>query len=106
MVGGDGRYFGTECVAIIAKVAAAFGVRKLIVGQNGILSTPAVSAIIRERAVMGGIVLTASHNPGGPDADFGIKFNCANGGPAPDAGGWRCYLILFEAIIFKFQILY
>lgn len=58
--------------------------RKLIVGQNGILSTPAVSTTIRKYKTHGGIVLTASHNPGGPDADFGIKFNCDNGGPAPD----------------------
>lgn len=58
---------------------------KLIVGQNGILSTPAVSTIIRKYATTGGIVLTASHNPGGPDADFGIKYNCENGGPAPDS---------------------
>lgn len=57
---------------------------KVIVGQNGILSTPAVSTIIRKYKTQGGIVLTASHNPGGPDADFGIKFNCENGGPAPD----------------------
>lgn len=56
----------------------------MIVGQNGILSTPAVSTIIRKYKTQGGIVLTASHNPGGPDADFGIKFNCDNGGPAPD----------------------
>lgn len=56
----------------------------MIVGQNGILSTPAVSTIIRKYGTQGGIVLTASHNPGGPDADFGIKFNCENGGPAPD----------------------
>jgi len=84
VVGGDGRYYGVEVVTIIAKLAAAFGVRRLIVGQNSILSTPAVSAIVRERAVLGGILLTASHNPGGPDADFGIKYNCSNGGPAPD----------------------
>jgi len=84
VVGGDGRFYGKEVVAIIAKMAAAFGVRKLVVGQDSILSTPAVSAIIRNRGVLGGIVLTASHNPGGPDADFGIKYNCANGGPAPD----------------------
>lgn len=61
-----------------------FQVKKLIIGQNGILSTPAVSTIIRKYKTLGGIVLTASHNPGGPDADFGIKFNCENGGPAPD----------------------
>lgn len=58
--------------------------KRLIVGQNGIFSTPAVSTIIRKYKTQGGIVLTASHNPGGPDADFGIKFNCENGGPAPD----------------------
>ena len=58
--------------------------KKLLVGQNGILSTPAVSSIIRKYKTDGGIVLTASHNPGGPDADFGIKFNTSNGGPAPD----------------------
>ncbi|XP_046629962.1 phosphoglucomutase [Neodiprion virginianus] len=85
VVGGDGRYYGKEAVAKIIRIAAANGVGKLIVGQNGILSTPAVSAIIRKYKTLGGILLTASHNPGGPDADFGIKFNCENGGPAPDA---------------------
>lgn len=60
-------------------------VSKLLIGQNGILSTPAVSAIIRKYKTLGGIVLTASHNPGGPNGDFGIKFNCENGGPAPDS---------------------
>ncbi|KMQ95668.1 phosphoglucomutase isoform x3 [Lasius niger] len=84
VVGGDGRFYGKEAVAKIIRIAAANGVGKLIVGQNGILSTPAVSTIIRKYKTQGGIVLTASHNPGGPDADFGIKFNCDNGGPAPD----------------------
>lgn len=84
VVGGDGRYYGKEAVGKIIRIAAANGVRKLIVGQNGIFSTPAVSTIIRKYKTQGGIVLTASHNPGGPDADFGIKFNCENGGPAPD----------------------
>ncbi|XP_015597724.1 phosphoglucomutase [Cephus cinctus] len=84
VVGGDGRYYGKEAVNKIIKIVAANGVDKLIIGQNGILSTPAVSAIIRKYKTLGGIVLTASHNPGGPDADFGIKFNCDNGGPAPD----------------------
>lgn len=84
VVGGDGRYYGKEVVRKIIRIAAANGVKKLIVGQNGILSTPAVSTIIRKYKTLGGIVLTASHNPGGPDADFGIKFNCENGGPAPD----------------------
>ncbi|XP_066989333.1 phosphoglucomutase-1 [Macrobrachium rosenbergii] len=84
VVGGDGRFFGKEAVAIIIKMCAANGVRKLLVGQNGILSTPCVSCIIRKYKTAGGIVLTASHNPGGPNADFGIKFNISNGGPAPD----------------------
>lgn len=84
VVGGDGRYYGEEVVDIIIKMAAANGVKKLVVGQRGIFSTPCVSAIIRERGFCGGILLTASHNPGGPDADFGIKYNCSNGGPAPD----------------------
>ncbi|XP_076677188.1 phosphoglucose mutase 1 [Andrena cerasifolii] len=84
VVGGDGRYYGKEAVGKIIRIAAANGVRRLVVGQNGILSTPAVSTVIRKYKTQGGIVLTASHNPGGPDADFGIKFNCENGGPAPD----------------------
>nr|XP_027216302.1 phosphoglucomutase-1-like [Penaeus vannamei]XP_027216305.1 phosphoglucomutase-1-like [Penaeus vannamei] len=84
VVGGDGRYFGKQAVDIIVKMCAANGVRKCLVGQNGILSTPCVSCIIRKYKTAGGIVLTASHNPGGPDADFGIKFNISNGGPAPD----------------------
>ncbi|XP_011140816.1 phosphoglucomutase isoform X2 [Harpegnathos saltator] len=93
VVGGDGRFYGKEAVAKIIRIAAANGVRKLIVGQNGILSTPAVSTIIRKYKIQGGIVLTASHNPGGPDADFGIKFNCDNGGPAPDSVTSKIYEI-------------
>ncbi|VVC32519.1 Hypothetical protein CINCED_3A020357 [Cinara cedri] len=85
VVGGDGRYFGTEAVDLIIKIAAANGVKKLIVGHKGILSTPAVSCIIRKYKATGGIVLTASHNPGGPDRDFGIKYNTSNGGPAPES---------------------
>lgn len=84
VVGGDGRYFGKQAVDIITKMCAGNGVRKLLVGQDGILSTPCVSGMIRKHQTAGGIVLTASHNPGGPDADFGIKFNISNGGPAPD----------------------
>jgi phosphoglucomutase len=83
MVGGDGRYFGTEAVARIIKMSAANPkIRKLIVAQNGLMSTPAVSCCIRKYKTFAGIILTASHNPGGPNADFGVKFNCANGGPA------------------------
>ncbi|KAI5701311.1 hypothetical protein M8J75_008251 [Diaphorina citri] len=93
VVGGDGRYFGDVAVDKIIKISAANGVAKLIVGQNGILSTPAVSALIRKHQVTGGIVLTASHNPGGPDNDFGIKFNTSNGGPAPDAVTENIYKI-------------
>ncbi|XP_064546347.1 phosphoglucomutase [Drosophila montana] len=85
VVGGDGRYYCKEAAELIVRIAAANGVAKLLVGQNGILSTPAVSSLIRHNKALGGIVLTASHNPGGPDNDFGIKFNCENGGPAPDA---------------------
>lgn len=93
VVGGDGRYFGKKAVDIIIKMCAANGVRKLLVGQDGILSTPCVSGIIRKHQTAGGIVLTASHNPGGPDADFGIKFNIANGGPAPDGVTNKIYEI-------------
>ncbi|XP_075229379.1 phosphoglucose mutase 1 [Lycorma delicatula] len=85
VVGGDGRYFCKQAVDIIIKIAAANGVSKLLVGQNGILSTPAVSNLIRKYNTIGGIVLTASHNPGGPDNDFGIKFNISSGGPAPES---------------------
>lgn len=85
VVGGDGRYFNREAIQIILRMAAANGVRKVLVGRGGILSTPAVSCLIRKYKTQGGIVLSASHNPGGPDEDFGIKFNAANGGPAPES---------------------
>ncbi|CAH1380723.1 hypothetical protein MTP99_004682 [Tenebrio molitor] len=85
IVGGDGRYFSKQAINIIIRIAAANGVAKLIIGQRGILSTPAVSSLIRTHKVLGGIVLTASHNPGGIRNDFGIKFNIDNGGPAPDS---------------------
>jgi len=84
VVGGDGRFFMTEATDIIIRMAAANKVSKLIVGKGGFLSTPAVSNLIRKHGTTGGFILTASHNPGGPDNDFGIKFNCSNGGPAPD----------------------
>jgi len=85
VVGGDGRYWNPEVTQLIAKIGAAYGVKKLIIGQNGILSTPAASHVIRQRKATGGILLTASHNPGGPDEDFGMKYNLANGAPAPES---------------------
>ncbi len=84
VVGGDGRYFNREALQLIVKMAAANGFGKLIVGQGALLSTPAASCVIRKYNAFGGIILSASHNPGGPDADFGIKYNTANGGPAPE----------------------
>ncbi|MHB0948512.1 MAG: alpha-D-glucose phosphate-specific phosphoglucomutase [Gemmatimonadaceae bacterium] len=84
VVGGDGRFLNREAIQVILRLAAAHGVARAIVGQGGLLSTPAASALIRARAADGGIILSASHNPGGPDGDFGIKYNMANGGPAPE----------------------
>jgi phosphoglucomutase len=84
VVGGDGRYYNREAIQIILKMAAANGYSHLIVGQGGLFSTPAVSCMIRKYQAAGGIILSASHNPGGPDGDFGIKFNGPNGGPAPE----------------------
>ncbi|MEM8807373.1 MAG: alpha-D-glucose phosphate-specific phosphoglucomutase [Cyanobacteria bacterium P01_G01_bin.38] len=84
VVGGDGRFYNRQAIQIILKMAAASGFGKVLVGQAGILSTPAVSCLIRKYAAFGGIVLSASHNPGGPDGDFGVKYNIGNGGPAPE----------------------
>ncbi|AEB27449.1 Phosphoglucomutase [Francisella cf. novicida Fx1] len=84
VVGGDGRYYNDVAIQIIVRMAAANGFAKIIVGQNGIFSTPAVSCVIRKYEAFGGIVLSASHNPGGPKGDFGIKYNVSNGGPAPE----------------------
>ncbi|SFN64890.1 phosphoglucomutase [Thioclava dalianensis] len=85
VLGGDGRYFGAQAAATICKMAAANGAARLIVGQGAWLSTPAASHLIRKRGADGGLILSASHNPGGPDADFGVKYNMANGGPAPES---------------------
>ena len=84
VVGGDGRYLNREAIQIVLKVAAANGIGRALVGTGGILSTPAASCIIRKRRASGGIILSASHNPGGPEGDFGIKYNTENGGPAPE----------------------
>ena len=84
VVGGDGRYLNREVIQIVLKMAAANGFGRVLVGQGGILSTPAASHLIRLSAAFGGLVLSASHNPGGPDEDFGIKYNIGNGGPAPE----------------------
>jgi phosphoglucomutase len=84
VLGGDGRYFNDRAAQVIMRMAAAGGARRLIVGQNALLSTPAASHLIRKRHTDGGLIMSASHNPGGPDADFGVKYNTPNGGPAPE----------------------
>jgi phosphoglucomutase len=85
VLGGDGRYFNREALQTIVKMAVANGVGKLLIGQGGLLSTPAASCVIRKYQAHGGFILSASHNPGGPDEDFGIKYNTGNGGPAPES---------------------
>jgi len=85
VLGGDGRFYNERAIQIIIKMAAGNGAARVVVGCNGILSTPAASAIIRARGSDAGIILSASHNPGGEDGDFGVKFNIANGGPAPES---------------------
>jgi phosphoglucomutase len=84
VLGGDGRFFNRNAIQTILRMAAAHKVARVLVGRGGILSTPAVSCVIRKHGAFGGIVLSASHNPGGPDGDFGIKYNIENGGPAPE----------------------
>jgi phosphoglucomutase len=91
VVGGDGRFYNREATQTIIRMAAANGFGSVLVGRGGILSTPAVSAVIRRRKAFGGLVLSASHNPGGIDEDFGIKYNTRNGGPAPEAVTERIY---------------
>jgi phosphoglucomutase len=98
VLGGDGRYYNRVAIQTILRMAAAKGYARVLVGQGGILSTPAVSAVIRANAASGGIVLSASHNPGGPDGDFGIKYNIANGGPAPEK--------VTEAVFARSQVLH
>ena len=84
VLGGDGRYFNDVAIQTIIRIAAANGFGRVLVGQHGILSTPAASCVIRKHLAFGGIILSASHNPGGPEGDFGIKYNTGNGGPAPE----------------------
>ncbi|QJU59240.1 alpha-D-glucose phosphate-specific phosphoglucomutase [Sphingomonas sp. AP4-R1] len=84
VLGGDGRYLNREVIQITIRMAAANGFGRVLVGLGGILSTPAASHVIRKYQAFGGLILSASHNPGGPDEDFGIKYNIANGGPAPE----------------------
>jgi phosphoglucomutase len=91
VAGGDGRYYNTVALQTLAEMSAANGVRKIIVGRNGLLSTPAASNLIRHRVAFGGFLLTASHNPGGPDGDFGIKFNTSTGGQASEVLTDRLY---------------
>jgi len=85
VLGGDGRFYNRQAIQIILKMAAAGGVARVLVGRGGILSTPAASCVIRKHEAYGGIILSASHNPAGPDDDFGIKYNVSNGGPAPES---------------------
>lgn len=85
VIGGDGRFHNRTVIQAALRIAAANGYRRALVGQGGILSTPAASHVIRKYGASGGLILSASHNPGGPDGDFGIKYNIANGGPAPEA---------------------
>lgn len=93
VIGGDGRFFNRDAIQIIISMAAANQVAKLLIGQSGILSTPAASHLIRKHRALGGIILSASHNPGGPEEDFGIKFNADNGGPAPESFTDQTYAI-------------
>ncbi|KAF9902611.1 Phosphoglucomutase-2 [Linnemannia zychae] len=101
VIGGDGRYFSPEAVQMIIRIAAGNEVAKLIIGQHTILSTPAASHLIRIRKATGGILLTASHNPGGPDNDFGIKYNMSNGGPAPESVTEKIYEITQKLTSYK-----
>ena len=97
VAGGDGRYWNREALSVLFRIAAGNGVKRIIVGRGGLLSTPAASHLIRLRGAAGGFLLTASHNPGGPDGDFGVKFDTANGGQAPESlteAAWRASLAL------------
>jgi phosphoglucomutase len=101
VLGGDGRYFNRAAVQVILRMAAAHGFGKVLVGRGGILSTPALSCVVRKHAAFGGIVLSASHNPGGPDGDFGIKYNVGNGGPAPEKFTEAVYLATMALAVYR-----
>jgi phosphoglucomutase len=101
VLGGDGRYFNRTAIQVILRMAAAHGFGKVLVGRDGILSTPAVSCVIRKHAAFGGIVLSASHNPGGPDGDFGIKYNIGNGGPAPEKFTEAVYIATQSIAVYR-----
>ncbi|ERN40522.1 phosphoglucomutase [Rubidibacter lacunae KORDI 51-2] len=101
VLGGDGRYYNRTAIQIVLKMAAANGFGRVLVGQGGILSTPAASCIIRKYRAFGGIILSASHNPGGPDGDFGVKYNIGNGGPAPAAVTEAIYARSQEILEYK-----
>ena len=103
VLGGDGRYFNDRAAQVILRMAAANGAVRVIIGQNAILSTPAASHLIRKYATDGGIIMSASHNPGGPDQDFGVKFNMANGGPAPESVTEAMYVR--TTTIFQYKII-
>ena len=101
VLGGDGRYFNERASQTILKMAAANGAARVIVGQNALLSTPAASNLIRKRGTDGGLILSASHNPGGPDADFGLKYNMPNGGPATEGVTDRIFARTTEITEYK-----
>lgn len=101
VLGGDGRFFNREAIQVILRMAAANKVAKVIVGHNGILSTPAASNLIRKHKALGGIILSASHNAGGPEGDFGLKFNISNGGPAPENLTQKIYTLSKEITQYK-----
>ena len=84
VLGGDGRFHNRSAVHTVLRMAAGHGFARVLLGRGGILSTPALSCVVRKHGAFGGIVLSASHNPGGPNGDFGIKYNAGNGGPAPE----------------------
>src|SRR5215217_1111613 len=103
VIGGDGRFYNDVAIQKAIRIAAANGFGKVLVGQNGILSTPAASHVIRKYKAFGGLVLSASHNPGGPDGDFGIKYNIGNGGPAPEKITEAIYARTREITAYHFE---